>query len=299
MRRDIEWRYHGIKTDLRKLFDGRLSGYNTTQNSSETSAIICNNDDGPPSLFWVNAGEYEYTIDGAAMAGLFQQIQVILDQWLLEGGPSHIWAGNYVAEEYERGTHMAYTSLAKQSEEYAQQTILTQLLFSPEYQRRIGIAYSQVYSDWKSVSDKARGELANVLSDAVARGVNPRETAKIISQRLDVSMSGAFNIAQTEQVGAYRQAIWDENDDVQQRLGLRTKLLWLSALKSTTRAWHASRHGKTYTTDEVKAFYAKDGNKYHCYCSQVPTLIDMYGDPLNTTLSEKLAKERQEWLDAA
>ncbi len=35
--------------------------------------------------------------------------------------------------------------------------------------------------------------------------MNPRETASVISKRLDVSMSKAKTIAQTEQVGALRR----------------------------------------------------------------------------------------------
>lgn len=298
MRRDIEWRYHGIKTDLRQLFDSQFSGRQAAGNSQK-SALICNNDEGPPSLYWVNADEYQYDLDGAALARLYQRIQAILDAWLLDGGPEHIWAGEFVATEYGRGVQAAYTSLAKQSEEYSRQTILSDLLFSPEYQKRIGIAYAQSYSDWKGLSGKAQADLANVISDAVARGINPRDTMRIISDRLDVSMSAAFNMAQTEQVGAYRKALWDETEDTQKRLGMRTALLWLSALKATTRRWHAGRHGKTFTIEEVKAFYAKDGNRYHCYCSQQPILVDAQGKPLNEALVARMANERQEWLEAA
>ncbi len=229
------------------------------------------------------------------LAMLLERTQAILDQWLLEGGPGDIWVGKFVATEYARGTQSAYLSLAKQSVDYAEKTTLAELLTSPAYQKRIGIAYAQSYSEWKGISDKARADLASVLSDAVARGISPRETAKIISKRLDVSMSGAFNIAQTEQVGAYRKAQWDETDDTQSRLGMRTALLWLSALKDTTRAWHAARHGKTFTTEDVRAFYAEGGNRYHCYCSQIPILVDANMQPVSQTLVVKLAAERKEW----
>lgn len=295
MRRDIEHRYYGIKTDLRELFDSQLNAQRITTNSEFKSAIVCNNAEGPPSLYWVNAEEYDYSLDGGALARLFQQIQAILDKWLLEGGPTHIWSGQFIATEFARGTQYAHASLSKQSQLYENSVTLSELLFSPEYQRRIGIAYAQSYSAWTGISDKARADLADVISNAVARGINPRETAKIVSDRLDVSMSEAFNMAQTEQVGAFRKAIWDENDDAQERLGLRTALLWLSALKPTTRAWHASRHGNTYTRQEVEEFYARAGNRYHCYCSQTPVLIDMYGNPLNTALVERLSKERVQW----
>ncbi len=89
-------------------------------------------------------------------------------------------------------------------------------------------------------------------TDAVACRVNSRETASVISKRLDVSMSKAKTIAQTEQVGALWQTQWNETDWAGDRLGLNIGLMWLSALKPTTRSWHASRHGKVYTTEQVR-----------------------------------------------
>ncbi|WP_169805762.1 phage minor head protein, partial [Enterobacter hormaechei] len=138
-------------------------------------------------------------------------------------------------------------------------------------------------------------DLTNIITDAVARGVNPRETASVISKRLDVSMSKAKTIAQTEQVGALREAQWNETDWAADRLGLNTGLLWLSALKPTTRTWHASRHGKVYTTEEVRDFYAENGNRYNCYCSQIPVLLNDDGSIFNEGLADKLAKERKQW----
>ena len=294
MQRDIEERYYGIKKDLADYIIPYLTGLET-QTNAQRGAMVCNNEGADPSLYWVTVNAYSYDLDAMQLANLFTRIQQILDDWLLEGGPTQIWSGEYVAQEYQRGTQYAFTNLSSQSDVYAQQTTLSQLLFSQPYQTRIGIAYAQTYSDWKGLSDTARSDLTNVISDAVGRGINPRETAKIISQRLDVSMSNAKNIAQTEQVGAYRKAQWDEDEDAEKRLGIKSRLLWLSALKPTTRPWHASRHGKTFTREEVRDFYAKDGNRYRCYCSQQSVLVDESGKPRSQKLIDKMAKQREAW----
>jgi len=202
---------------------------------------------------------------------------------------------DYVIAEYDRGTLNAFTNLSVQSQAYASQTTLQQLLSSPGYLNQIASARLTTFSDWKVISDNARGDLTNIITDAVARGVNPRETASVISKRLDVSMSRAKNIAQTEQVGALRQAQWNETDWAADRLGLNTGLLWLSALKPTTREWHRARHGKVFTTEEIRDFYAKNGNRYNCYCAQVPALLDDNGKLFNEGLSDKLAAERKAW----
>lgn len=294
MFRDIEDRYLNIKRRLKELFDLRLTGRQRETNG-EQSWMMCNNEVSEPSLYQVNAGTYIYDMSAAQLADLLQVVQRILDDELLDGGSQNIWAMDYVAAEYERGTLGAFTNLSVQSPIYASQTTLQQLLSSAAYQNQIASAYVSTYSDWKGISDTARADLANVIADSIGRGINPRETASIVSKRLDVSMAKAKNIAQTEQVGALREANWNETDWSADRLGLNTGLLHLSALKPTTRQTHAFWHGKVRTTQDVRDWYAVDGNKYHCYCGQIPALLNEDGSIFNEGLTDKLAKERKQW----
>lgn len=291
---DIEDRYLNIKRRLKELFDLRLTGRQRETNG-EQSWMMCNNEGTEPSLYQVNAGKFIYDMTAAELADLLQVVQSILDDELLDGGSQSLWAMDYVIAEYDRGTLNAFTNLSVQSQIYASQTTLQQLLSSPGHLNQVAAARLTTFSDWKVISDTARGDLTNIITDAVARGVNPRETASVISKRLDVSMSKAKTIAQTEQVGALRQAQWNETDWAADRLGLNTGLMWLSALKPTTRTWHASRHGKVYTTEEARDFYAENGNRYNCYCSQIPVLLNDDGSIFNEGLADKLEKERKQW----
>ncbi|WP_171857856.1 phage minor head protein [Enterobacter kobei] len=295
---DIEDRYLNIKRRLKAMFDLRLTGQQREANEQQ-SWMMCNNEGAEPSLYQVNAGKFVYDMTAAELADLLQVVQSILDDELLDGGSQNLWVMDYVIAEYDRGTLNAFTNLSVQSQVYASQTTLQQLLSSPGYLNQISAARLTTFSDWKVISDTARGDLTNIITDAVARGVNPRETASVISERLDVSMSKAKTIAQTEQVGSLRQAQWNETDWAADRLGLNTGLLWLSALKPTTRSWHASRHGKVYTTEEVRDFYAENGNRYNCYCSQIPVLLNDDGSIFNEGLADKLKKERKQWKVAA
>lgn len=294
---DIEDRYLNIKRRLKALFDLRLTGQQRETNAERTW-IMCNNEGAEPSLYQVNAGKFIYDMTSAELADLLQVVQSILDEELLDGGSQNLWVMDYVIAEYDRGTLNAFTNLSVQSQVYASQTTLQQLLSSPGYLNQISAARLTTFSDWKVISDSARGDLTNIITDAVARGVSPRDTAQVISKRLDVSMSKAKTIAQTEQVGALRQAQRNEVDWAKERLGLNTAILWISALKPTTRATHGARHGKTYTTDEVAEFYSKDGNSYNCYCANIPCLLDDEGKLYNEGLAEKLSKERSNWKSA-
>ncbi|ADC57697.1 phage head morphogenesis protein, SPP1 gp7 family [Klebsiella variicola At-22] len=294
MFRDIEGRYLGIKRALKALFDQRLTGREREVNSRNWH-FLCHVNGAEPTLYQVNAGKFIYDMSAQELADLLEAVQAILDDYLLERGEQNLWAMDYVAAEAQRGTLESFNNLSQQSQVYASQTTLQQLLNSPGYLNQIAASRLTTFSDWKVISDTARGDLTNIITDAVARGVNPRETASVISKRLDVSMSKAKTIAQTEQVGALRQAQWNETDWAADRLGLNTGLLWLSALKPTTRSWHASRHGKVYTTEQVRDFYAENGNRYNCYCSQIPVLLNDDGNIFNEGLTDKLEKERNAW----
>lgn len=294
MFRDIEERYLGIKRALKSLFDQRLTGREREVNSHNWH-FRCHENGADLRLYQVNAGKFIYDMSAQELADLLEAVQGILDDYLLDGGEQNLWAMDYVVAEAQRGTLEAFNNLSQQSQVYASQTTLQQLLSSPGYLNQISAARLTTFSDWKVISDTARGDLTNIITDAVARGVNPRETASVISKRLDVSMSKAKTIAQTEQVGALRQAQWNETDWAADRLGLNTGLLHLSALKPTTRTTHAFWHGKVRTVQEVRDWYAVDGNKYHCYCSQIPVLLNDDGSIFNEGLADKLASERKAW----
>lgn len=298
MERDIEGRYYAIKSALKSLFDQRLTGREREVNSHNWH-FLCHVNGDDQRLYQVNAGKFIYDMTPQELAELLEAVQGILDDYLLDGGENNQWAMDYVAAEARRGTLEAFNNLSQQSQVYASQTTLQQLLSSPGYQNQIASARLTTFSDWKAISDAARADLTGIITDAVARGVNPRETASVISKRLDVSMSRAKNIAQTEQLGALRQAQWNETDWAADRLGLNTGLLHLSALKPTTRQTHAFWHGKVRTVQAVRDWYAIDGNKYHCYCGQIPVLLNEDGSIFNEGLADKLKKERISWKEGA
>ncbi|WP_163510919.1 phage head morphogenesis protein, partial [Klebsiella pneumoniae] len=184
MFRDIEDRYLGIKRALKALFDQRLTGREREVNSHNWH-FLCHVNGAEPTLYQVSAGKFIYDMSAQELADLLEAVQVILDDYLLEGGEQSLWAMDYVAAEAQRGTLEAFNNLSQQSQVYASQTTLQQLLSSPAYQNQIASAYISTYSDWKLEADRARGDLANIIADAVGRGVNPRETAQVVSKRLD------------------------------------------------------------------------------------------------------------------
>lgn len=286
--RNIENRYKNIKLRLKELFSQYLHGVEREANQSFIFS--------QGTIYQANSN-YIYDLSASELDVLLELMQGILDEYLLEGGRETFWMLSTIEDEYRRGTHSAYINLSHQSAYYFEQTTFMALLSKPAYQNQIKQAFTLTFNDWKSLTQTAKSDLSHVLASAIARGINPRETAQIISKRLDVSMSKARALAQTEQLGALRQAQWNETEWSSERLGLKTALLHISAKLPTSRATHVYWDGKIRTVEAVQDWYEENGNRYNCHCAQIPILLNENGEPYNKFVIEQLTKEREKWLN--
>jgi len=247
----------------------------------------------------VNADGYGYQYDFSAQraASISDEIQRILDEVLLDGADyNRLWIGIDVSGAYESGVRLAQGNLANMSADYAAQRTISDILYSEPYMRRLGIAYSSTYSDWRGLSDQGRAQLASVITEGIATGKSPVGVKDDIVKRLDVSHSYAKQLAQTEITGALRKARQDEATEANVLLGLNVALLWSSALIPTTRVTHAQRHGGVYSPQEVADFYSRDGNRYNCRCGNTEVLI-VDGEPQMTERAkERYAEAKSAWL---
>ena len=282
--RNIENRYKNIKLRLKELFSQYLHGVEREANQSFIFS--------QGTIYQANSN-YIYDLSANELDTLLELMQGILDEYLLEGGRENFWILSTIENEYRRGTHSAYINLSHQSAYYAEQTTFMELLSKPTYQNQIKQAFTLTFNDWKSLTQTAKSDLSHVLASSIARGINPRETAQIISKRLDVSMTKARALAQTEQLGAMRQAQWNETEWSSERLGLRTALLHLSAKLTTSRATHVYWDGRIRTVEDVQNWYEENGNRYNCHCAQIPILLNENGEPYNKFVIEQLTKERE------
>ena len=67
----------------------------------------------------------------------------------------------------------------------------------------------------------------------------------------------------------------------------------MSALSPSTRATHAARHARLYTSDEVRDWYSRDGNSINCKCGQVEVLVDDEGNPVVPAIVERVRRNYQ------
>lgn len=240
-----------------------------------------------------------YGITPQTLAMIAEELQATLDRWLGRSARStdySFWWDGFVADSAQLGTVQTATNLAGLAPAYAAARSLTDVLFSPAYLERIATAKFKSYEHWTGLAAEQRSALAQVIGQAVADGLAPREARKLIRERLDVGQSKALAYAQSDITDTLRMARVAESEAAEAELGIRTALLWTSALIPTTRPWHASRHGHTYTPAEVRAFYAQRGNRYSCRCATTECLLDEEGAAvLSKKLQSTMANERKTW----
>ena len=239
-----------------------------------------------------------YMLTPEQLAALSAELQRALDRWIASGREpaSVFWWSAFDAEAAQLGAAQSVANLSALAPAYAAQRALQQVLFSEPYRNRLAAAQVRSMDHWTGLGSTLRAELSAVIGRAVVDGKNPRAVRTEIRERLGVSKARAELYAQTDITGTLREARWAEADHAREEMGLDLAMLWTSAFLPTTRPHHASRHGRAYSTEEVRDFYARDGNRYRCHCAQTEALLDDEGAPiLSQQLRRTMTREREVW----
>lgn len=239
-----------------------------------------------------------YTLTPEQLGQVSAALQQAVERWFASGrDPAQsFWWSVYDAEASQLGTAQTVANLSALSPSYAAERSLQAVLFSEPYRNRLAAAQIRSMEHWTGLGAQARADLAQIIGRAVVDGKTPRAVRKEITERLEVSKGRALGYAQTDITGTLREARWAEADHARDEMGIATGLLHTSALLPTTRASHAARNGKVFTTAEVRAWYERDGNRYRCHCSQTECLLDEAGAPmLSPQLRRSMQRERDVW----
>jgi Phage Mu protein F like protein len=272
---DITKRFAGLERDVLALFD----------------AI-------PVYAINREAGGFLYGLTPEQMAALSEGLAAALERWIAAGkDPANLfWWDAYVQDSAQLGAAQAVANLSNLSPAYASTRALESVIYSTPYKTRLGMAQVKSYEHWLGLAATSRAELSQIIGRAVVDGKNPKSVKTEIAERLGVSKAKALSYAQTDITDTLRQATWAESDYAEESLGIKTAMLWTSALKPTTRSWHAALNGKVLSTDQVRNFYNERGNRFNCFCGQTTCLLDAEGKPIITKrLQSAMANERKTW----
>lgn len=239
-----------------------------------------------------------YGLTPDQLQALSAELLAALERWIASGRDTAqlFWWAPYDQQAMQLGTAQTVANLTNLSTVYAAARSLETVVFSPAYRNRLAIAQIRSYEHWTGLAAEQRSTLSQMIGRAVVDGKNPKAVRTEMMEALDVSRSRAALYAQTDITNTLREARAAESDYARDELGVVTGLLWTSALLPTTRPWHASRNGRVYTSDEVRAFYEVRGNRFRCHCAQTECLLDDAGKPILTDrLKAKMRIERVAW----
>lgn len=239
---------------------------------------------------------YHYLIDEALLASISDYIMQMIDDLVLRGDNGSPIVVSAAEMAYQTGVAYQIASFQAQSDTFRR--TLEETLLSAPYRTRIGLVRARVFEEMQGFTAATRKDLQRILADGMAQGLSPRGIVGQIESRTGVDERRAERIARTEINNAHRRALLDQDEQANDE-GIRTRLLWFSALSSSTRPWHASRHGRIYTRQEVNDFYSRDGNAINCLCSVRSILVDENGVPLSDTLPDRMRLQGAKFFKAA
>lgn len=202
-----------------------------------------------------------------------------------------------VSQAYTGQAYAAYQAGAATGERSVRTILddtkdLTKELAGVPFLQRAAFVRARVFEEMKGFLGDQAGRLGAVLLEGLADGESIATIKTKLVEEFSLSTSRAETIARTEVIGALRRGRIEQAEAVAEELGVEMGLMWFSALSPTTRQSHAERHGRVYTSDEVRDFYSEDGNGINCKCAQVEVVMKD-GVPLQQKLISKEADRRK------
>ena len=207
--------------------------------------------------------------------GDWLQEQVDLGVLEVERGPTvtpiddEPWTNVYVRSSYQKGIDRAQSELNKAGMSIRQGQFAVEAAFGePIHSERIELLFSRTFTELRGVTETMAREMRRSLAQSIAEGRNPRDAARLMNQRVDVSRSRARTIARTETIRAHHNATINEyrRNGVDQ---VEVEAEWLTAGDDRVCPRCARREGEVFTLDEIEGEIPLHPN---CRCVALPVV---------------------------
>ena len=174
----------------------------------------------------------------------------------------------FIRSGYGRGIKHADARLREQGVEVPQED-LEAVFRKPVHRDKLQLLYTRNFQALEGITDAVDKEVSRVLTQGLAEGVNPREAARRITDRVDkIGKTRATTLARTEIINAHSEATLDrfERMDVDE-VGVKAE--WQTAGDSRVCPICASLEGSTFTIDEARG---KLPAHPRCRCAFLPVV---------------------------
>lgn len=202
-----------------------------------------------------NPREYRFLSDAEKRQRFQAWLREQIDSGVLEPADGRAvrrgnhWTAQYVRRAYEKGVTDAGAKL-RQSGVDADQ--LEDVFNQPIHSSKIELIYARTYDGLEGITQEMDTQISRVLSESLAEGVNLREAASRLNDRVDaVGITRAQTLAQTEIIHAHAEGTLDryESEDFTE---VAVQAEHLTAGDSRVCPECASLQGTTYTIQEAR-----------------------------------------------
>lgn len=199
-------------------------------------------------------------------------IEIVMPEVARVGAVDARWANVYIDTAYQQGIRRGRAELKRQGIDTLDNTDPTQALAgfnNPVHADRVGLIYSRVYSDLNGITAEMDKQISRILAQGIADGLNPREMARQIADRVDkIGITRARTLARTEIVRAHHQANIQEfkSAGIEE---VEVVAEWVTAGDDRVCPICEPMNGKIFTIDAAGGMLPKHPN---CRCVVTPVL---------------------------
>lgn len=145
------------------------------------------------------AAEFEDWLDGKIRSDVLESAS---RSQIVDG---RHYSSEYLYQSSQQGVKHAHRELRRAGVDLSDEdTSLGTVLRTPVHEDILASAYVRAYDELDNVTSAMSTEISRVMSESLAEGVNPRETARRMTDRVDkVGLTRSRRIARTETARTY------------------------------------------------------------------------------------------------
>ena len=152
---------------------------------------------------------FDFPLDPAGKLEAFSEwLREALDAELLEiinGSPTG-WQNSYVRAAYSRGLEHAEAAMRAAGIDVPREA-LRPTFSAPIHAEKVQLLFTRNFRELKGITDAVDQTLGRILSEGLATGQGPRETARRITRAVDtIGRNRSLTLARTETVRAHAEA---------------------------------------------------------------------------------------------
>ena len=240
-----------------------------------------------------NIDYYEYDTDIP-----ITQVSEIINRNLdtdLDSRPFNWYFDEYTERAWRSGTIQENAWVTVLLSGTALAVIPTETLFlSPTYTVSLELLQDGSYLLIKNLANTTTSQIMQVIQSGIVSGLSRSAIARKISERFEVSKSAAARITNTEINRDYNNARMGAIDAYNEN-GIKLGVMHISALIATTRSNHARRHGRVYTTQAQRRWWASGANRINCHCSTRGAVINKKNEVVDKKMQNKVRARGREF----